>query len=344
MPLIKQKKWFWLKSVTFTSFIIFHCSAFSFVDPDRTDNETDQVLMNGEITVQLSNEQSKLAHFKLATLKITRYQAYQAIIGKVLNIQGLIERRSEFLNVAINLSNAIQQEQIAYHAYQRATQLAAEGISSITKTNNLKKQWLTLRTSSQALKTHQSFLKKSTQQQWGKVLANAIIENKSIFSKLESGQSNLLLITVPPPSTQLDLTKAIEVSSDGLGHNKFPAELISISPISQNFAGKSYFLITETETLSTGARVTAWIPKHDIGAEGVMIPESAIVWHNTRPWVYVQLDNHLYARRSIPKHHQVDKNWFVPGQFSSGDRIVITGSSVLLSEELRSEIPEEDDD
>jgi hypothetical protein len=60
--------------------------------------------------------------------------------------------------------------------------------------------------------------------------------------------------------------------------------------------------------------------------------------------VYVQLDDERFVRRALASYRENGDEWFVSGALDPGDRIVVTGAQMLLSEELRSQIPEERDD
>jgi len=79
-------------------------------------------------------------------------------------------------------------------------------------------------------------------------------------------------------------------------------------------------------------------------ATGVRVPATAIVWEGGKPWVYLQLDEERFARRAIESWHEMGDAWFVTGVLAPGERVVRTGAQMLLSEELRSQIPEERSD
>ena len=313
-----------------------------------TKDETPEIsppvtLINGNIAIRLSVKQIELAAFKMQTLDSTHYQPQHIVTGKVFNIQPLLELRSGLQNTTIRLNNARQQERIARIAYQRAQQLAEEGITSIARSAKLKQAWLTQRASLQAHQSKLDFLKLSARQQWGNTLARAIVENNLLFRELSSRQKTLVLISVPLSLTKLDSIKMIEISPNGQRQDTISAKLLSESPFNNSFAGNGFFYVAETNKLAIDKRITAWIPgqRSDIG---VLIPESAIIWRNATPWVYLQLDDQTFVRHPVYHYHQVNQHWFVHDQDLSGKRIVVSGSAVLLSEELRAQIPDEDDE
>ena len=301
-------------------------------------------LLNGEIAIQLSKQQSQLAGFEFETLKTVNYQPQLTVYGKAVNIQPLLDLQNNFKRVDINLFSAQKQEQIALSVLQRAQALATEGITPASKTEKLKNSWFTLHALVQSHQSQHSYLKASAQQQWGQKLAEALTQSTPLLNKLLAGNSVLLKITVPRSVAVGDLNSHITFSADGQPEHSIPAEFLSPSPVKDQIAGNSYFFIAQTNTLQTGTRVTGWVPQSSHSRQGIMIPESAIIWHNAMPWVYLQMGDQHYVRRSLQHYIKVNRLWFVTDQFSAGERIVVTGGAVLLSEELRNQIPEEDDD
>lgn len=330
--------------------LILSCSLFYYVPGIALAASNDQddsslvTFMDGKIAIQLSTIQVELVDFKVQILDSIHYQPQQAATGKVVNIQPLLELSSRLQTITIKLNNSRIKEQIAHADLQRAQQLAADGITSAARIAKLKQVWLTQLASQQELQTQINFLKLGASQQWGKPLAQAIINNSPLFSKLSTRQSSLLLITVPSSLSDINSVRIIEISTDGGRMNTFSAKLLSASPINNYSAGNNYFFITANNNLAVDTRLTAWIPEHENSSEGVLIPESAIIWHNAKPWIYVQLNNRLFVRYPLGTHHLVNNHWFVDDPYLGGKRVVISGSAVLLSEELRSQIPDEDDE
>ncbi len=313
-------------------------------DVIKTGKQLSLNVRNGDISLQLSTQQSALGRFKIQTLKTASYQPEHSVSGKVLSIQPLLELQNKLRTVAISLFATQQREKIASSVLRRAQKLVAQDITSAAKTEKLNQNWLTLQASMQAYQTQQNYLQASAEQQWGHKLAEAMTKPDLQLTKLLSGNSALLLITVPISDNPVDSTKSIAVSIDGQRAHAVPAEFLSASPVSDHIAGNSYFYVAHTNELQTGTRVMVWIPKKTQNYEGVLIPESAIIWHNTRPWVYLQVNDQFYVRRAIGQYQKTKGQWFVTENFTAGDRIVIAGSAALLSEELRSQIPEENDD
>lgn len=90
-------------------------------------------------------------------------------------------------------------------------------------------------------------------------------------------------------------------------------------------------------------RVTAWLPQQS-KTSGVNIPDSALLWHLGQTFVYLQTEPHTFTRHTIIKPIKSPTGFFVQDPHLVGKKIVVTGAQTLLSEEFRSQIPDEDDD
>ncbi|HKX95813.1 MAG TPA: hypothetical protein VJM48_14000, partial [Methylibium sp.] len=108
---------------------------------------------------------------------------------------------------------------------------------------------------------------------------------------------------------------------------------------------------------------------------GVLVPPTAIVWHAGQAWVYVRESGRdedddddkpqpaaapasataanddddaapagdPFERRAAPRARRVGERWFLPAFFED-DPVVVQGAQVLLSEELKYQIRDENDD
>ncbi len=91
-------------------------------------------------------------------------------------------------------------------------------------------------------------------------------------------------------------------------------------------------------------RLIVWIPQSKTVQMGVRLPAESIIWYAGKPWAYVKLSEELFARRSVPRESELDDAWFVRDGFTTDEHIVVSGAQLLLSEEFRWQIPEEDTD
>lgn len=138
-------------------------------------------------------------------------------------------------------------------------------------------------------------------QAWGQKLSSWILDTHSkAWQRLLNHQDSLLLVTLPIDVSLPSEDGFIRLARDG-GRNKARKAYFVDSALvtDQDIQGETYFYKAATGRLRVGMRLEAWIPQGEQALEGVFIPEQAIIWHEGQPWVYIQLEDDLYQRRSV---------------------------------------------
>ena len=77
---------------------------------------------------------------------------------------------------------------------------------------------------------------------------------------------------------------------------------------------------------------------------GVIIPKSALIWYMDQAFVYLKTAEDTFSRRTLEHYSASADGYFIPDAIKPGEQIVTKGAQMLLSEELRGQIPSEDDD
>lgn len=90
--------------------------------------------------------------------------------------------------------------------------------------------------------------------------------------------------------------------------------------------------------------ITAWIPQQKQSQLGVIIPQSSLAWHLGQAFVFIKIDEEHFSHRTIHNPVKVSKGYFIMNDIKDGEEIVVMGTQMLLSHELRFQIPDEDDD
>jgi hypothetical protein len=127
-----------------------------------------------------------------------------------------------------------------------------------------------------------------------------------------------------------------------IGHEDHPVrgEPIAVVASDPKTLGQTLLFRVGAEglPLRPGQAITAYLPTSGPPQAGVVIPRPAIVRFSGRPWAYVEVNTGHFTRREVPLNHPTEAGWFVASGFGPGERVVVTGAEVLLSEELKSEI------
>jgi hypothetical protein len=176
-------------------------------------------------------------------------------------------------------------------------------------------------------------LEGSALQQWGAVLKKWLFDNTPAFERLVRQQDLLIQITLPsgvqvpsaPQSARVQIASGTALS----------ARLVSPSPRTDpRIQGMSYFYLAPAQVgFLPGMNVQAYLPSGSY-LKGVFIPASAVVWWQGKAWSYVQRDNEQFIRQEVPTKNPVKDGYFVLKGFKAGDKIVVKGAQLLLSEEF----------
>ncbi len=184
-------------------------------------------------------------------------------------------------------------------------------------------------------------LEATARQRWGGVLAKWLFEVSPAFDRLIKQEDVLIQITLP---SDVQISSAPQTAwveaADG---KRTSAEFLSLSPRTDpRLQGMSFFYLVPAQTpgLLPGMNVLAYLP---VGppVQGVVVPASATVWWQGKVWTYMQKEPEHFVRREVSTEAPVKDGWFVVKDLSAGDRLVVSGAQLLLSEEFHSQIQEE---
>ena len=115
----------------------------------------------------------------------------------------------------------------------------------------------------------------------------------------------------------------------------FEAEFIGpATSIEPEFQGQAFlYLATQTKRrLAPGANLTAVLELSGNASPGVVVPRAAVVRSDGRGWTFVQTSDDTFTRREVALTRPTSDGWFVAEGFKPGEKVVVTGAQVLLSE------------
>lgn len=130
-------------------------------------------------------------------------------------------------------------------------------------------------------------------------------------------------------------------------------------------SGATFLYAADAAGLRSGMRVIAQVPDQASGQApaqasaqpsngtaargGFIVPGSALVWHAGRVWVYAKIpeakqdDDEKFARRDVSAGEWQGEGWFTSA-LAPDTEVVTRGAQLLLSEEQRGSIKNENDD
>ncbi len=288
---------------------------------------------NGNAELTLDKETQDLSGIVTEKLSAFSSKAKVKAFGQVLDAQSLIELRNSYATAKANVKKSIAALEVSRNEYKRVKTLFDFNKNVSEKDlQSAEAAYVSDMADSQAAVQNLSGLEGEIRQQWGKVIETWIAEDSVTMGKLINHEMSILLITIPPGVTINEMPHTVDVQT--LGGMDLRAAFVSLSPrTNPDIQGVSFFYrLSGSSAIQSGMNVVAYLPTGK-KVEGVIIPDSAVVWWNGNAWVYVKEGQDKFVRQEISTSDRVRKGWFVSGAMMPGDEIVVKGAQLLLSSE-----------
>ena len=277
--------------------------------------------------------------------------------GTVIAIDSLIEAKANYLRTKSEIvlaraasSNNSQQYQRLKTLNEDDKNVSDKVVQDALAAVNSDKAKIT------AAELQLSNLQNAVKLQWGETLSGLVLDNKVFSDKLAPHLANLLnrknvLVQVSLPT---------ESSTPAIGStlNLSPLNTPSVtkatyvSPAAQSDAngyGKTFYYSAPADQLRIGMRVnTEAVASNSKPNSGVLIPNQAIVWFGGKPWAYFKQGKNKagedqFVRKPISTDTEAAGGWFNQG-LADDNEVVANGAQLLLSEEFKNQIKNENDD
>ncbi len=307
--------------------------------------DDDEAKTAGQSIVVLDRQTQALAGIETITLAPARFQDEMIAYGQVVSLQPLLDLRGRYFNAVAEHSKAKANLEEAEQAMARINDLHKIQAASTRQLQQQRSLLQTAKAEYQASRYRLKAVQESTLLDWGKRLADWVFSPDSEqFSQLIMGEKTLLLISLQPNQSLPDSVDSVYFSPSGRRAGANKAMLLSSVPHTDaTFQGKTYFFLAD-QKIRSGMHVTAWFPRQRESLVGVQIPASAIIRHLGEQYVYLQTGATQFTRHRITDLIDTGTGYFIQKELVPGDRLVTTGAQMLLSEEFRGRIPDEDDD
>jgi hypothetical protein len=306
----------------------------------------------------VDDEQAGEAESGPATLDIAqrggiRTQALQAaarqpelsVQGEIVDLQPLLRLRQQYFAAQADQAGASARYQAAEQNLQRTKNLHRQDIVSTRRLQEQQAQWRNDQAMLASSDYQRQTLLATARLQWGEALSRWFTQAHSPeVDDFLNHKAQLLQITLPAGRHLTDTTSSIAVDEQGRRDDAVPALFISTQPnVDPVTLGERYFFKLSQRSLPYGSRVTAWIAEGEANSEGVVIPESAIVWHLGEAFVFVETENGGFERRLMRGYRPMTGGYFAATGFEPGEVVAVAGAQTLLSSELKAMIPDDDD-
>jgi hypothetical protein len=304
-------------------------------------------LLGGMPVVRLDADVQRESGVETTVLEAVTRRAERVAYGEVVDIQPLLERRAAYNQMLADRRVAAATLEASRQDYERLrTMREQQRYVSEQDLVVVKAKWEADVARVDGIDAQLRDLRGQLAQSWGPQLtAWALDGGSDSFERLVAREQVLILVSLPAGDALPKGDDHVFVGRDRDRERYVRADLVSAAPATDpSFQGETWYFRTDAGALRTGMHVDAAVPAGDETTTGVSVPVNAIVWQGGAPCVYVQLDDERFVRRPLSAHVESGEEWFVSDALKPGDRIVVTGAQMLLSEELRWQIPEEHDD
>lgn len=190
-----------------------------------------------------------------------------------------------------------------------------------------------------------STLRDQVRQEWGGVLAGwALHKQASPLDGLLDLEQVLVLVQAPDG---IDAGAAGPIYVNRVDERGGAREAQFISAATRaddNRRGNTWYFRTAAADLRAGMNLYVWIPDASRQTRGYVLPRDAVVWFNGSPWYYTRVAPDIFVKQPVGDHVEAAGGWLLPGADLAGRDVVVRGAQLLLSEEYRRQIPDEDED
>lgn len=326
-------------------------------DNDEDDEITSRVTpVDGQVAIRLDTALQRQSGIKTQAIKPMKIYKEVDAFGRVVNIKDLLELRSSINQIRGEINIVSSELSAANKSLDRLRVLHKEAANISTRqVQDAEADASILKAKLNTLTSKLKDERTQVEQTWGTVLSSWVIDNQTVaFDQILSGHQILLRVSLRATDTLPDDIKFVFVGRNGNRRLAQKAEYISPAIESDNLLqGETYYFMVASneEKYRAGMQVHVWVPQSVDTLSGVFIPDTAIVWSGGNPWVYIKQDEELFLRRAINDPVELGDGVFVKkenneeikGGFNAGDEVVSTGAQMLLAEEYKGSIPDEDD-
>ena len=293
----------------------------------------------------LSPDRQRKSGLKTKTLAAFSLNIVSLAYGRVLDIRPLLELRSRHRSAQSELAIAEAALRVARKNHDRLEKLHRASIIATRDLIQAESQLASDQARQEAAVRHIREVREEALQAWGEAVCKLAVETDSrLLQNLLNHSSVLVLIALPANQSMPVKTQTIGIAPTGEKGKPRPAHLLAPAPKTEEATqGETWFFEASSDGLRTGMRLDASIPLSSQSTQGVLIPSSAIVWHEGRPWVFVRTGVDRFNRRLVGMHRELGEDWFVNDGFARDEVAVVVGAQMLLSEEQRHNTPKSDE-
>ncbi len=281
---------------------------------------------NGEPIVTLNGEAQKRIGLEAEPLKAARLSLELKGYGRVLDPSPLV---------------ALVAELASAQAARTASQNEYERLSLLNQQKNASDRALQ---AAEATAQRDEIVVESARTRLVSGWGMAIAERPSLAAfvqSLASLQNALVRIDLPAGERSKEIPTGARIVAVSEGDNPAAGQYLGPAPnVDPQMQGQAFLFLVAggSPGLVPGRAVSGYLAFAGEPLSGCIIPDSAVLRHAGRGWVYVQTGENTFARREIALDRRLEDGWFVSVGVAANQRVVVRGAQALLSEEQKYQI------
>jgi hypothetical protein len=301
----------------------------------------------GRAVVRVPPESQKASGIATQALKASRSEAAIEVYGMVMNLQPLAELRGRYLAAAAE-ARALRAAMAAAESEYRRMEMLHRDDRNVSE-QALKSAEARYRSELARLAAAEqgaASIRDAMRSAWGDAITGwATRPDSPMLEALLQQRAFLVQLVLPYDLPKSAARGKISVAPAMARETARVARFVADSPqVDPGLPGETYFYVVQGGGFRAGMRVAARVGLDGAPVAGVIVPAQAVVWHAGKAWTYLKQDEQTFARHEVSAAEELDGGWFNAGGFQAGDEVVVSGAQLLLSEELKYQIRNENED
>lgn len=298
--------------------------------------------------LRIGEQARRASGIELAALAPGESEGTTAVRGVVADLGPLVDARGRYLAqsseirahrlAAANLESEFRRAQALYQDDRNVSERVLRQVEA---------DWKTARERVVAAEAALRATVEASRAAWGESVADmALNEAGGQFRGLLERREVLAMLSLPFSAGNDGAGRILTVEPAG-GGTRVRATWLAPAPSALPGApGATHFYRMAAGELRAGTPLTGHLPDGRPARHGVVVPESAVVWHAGRSWAYARdaKDRDVFVRAPVDATRLVRGGWFNADGLTPGVEVVVTGAQLLLSEELEYQIRNENED
>jgi multidrug efflux system membrane fusion protein len=290
-------------------------------------------LLNGEKAVTLSAAAQAQAGIRVAPLQSVSARRRIFVPAVVLSAASLANSRNAYVAAQATLEKAWVNLGVTQGEYERLNRLYRDNQNASQKSLQAAQGAMRFdRIDVRAARAQLSLQAGLVRQNWGSAVARWVTTSSAPLDRVL--QQNAFLVQISLPPREFFSPPSIAWLALPGGRHRAARFVSPLPRVDPRVQGTSLLYLAPAGTgLAPGLTLTVQLP---VGRRmrGVVVPPSAVVWSEGQAWVYVRTAGDRFVRRPLAAEFPFGAGFFASRGFSPGDKVVVEGAQILLSEEL----------